>query len=59
MSGRDRDIPRTQRQNLERQDSNRAGGQSEAVRPATERELHYDSPTKYDIDYYQRKVNRL
>lgn len=58
MSGRDRDIPRTQRPGLERQDSNR-GGQSEAVRPATERELHYDSPTKYDIDYYQRKVNRL
>lgn len=21
--------------------------------------LHYDSPTKYDIDFYQRKVNRL
>lgn len=21
--------------------------------------MHYDSPTKYDIDYYQRKVHRL
>lgn len=29
------------------------------MRPATDRELHYESPTKYDIDYYQRKVNRL
>lgn len=59
MSGRDRDIPRTDRLGQDRQDSNRLAGQSEAVRPATDRELHYESPTKYDIDYYQRKVNRL
>lgn len=59
MSGRDRDPARTDRPGLERQDSNRIGGQSEGIRPATDRELHYESPTKYDIDYYQRKVNRL
>ena len=31
----------------------------QTVRPSGEREIHYDSPTKYDIDFYQRKVNRL
>ena len=31
----------------------------QTVRPSGEREMHYDSPTKYDIDFYQRKVNRL
>lgn len=35
MSGRDRDPARTDRPGLERQDSNRIGGQSEAIRPAT------------------------
>lgn len=59
MSGRERDVARTDRLGAERQDSNRLLGQSEGVRPATDRELHYESPTKYDIDYYQRKVNRL
>ncbi len=37
MSGRDRDVPRTERAGLDRQDSQRVGGQSEAVRPATDR----------------------
>lgn len=32
---------------------------SRVPRPATERDLHYDSPSKYDIDFYQRKVSRL
>lgn len=37
----------------------REGARTPNIRPATEREIHYDSPTKYDIDFYQRKVNRL
>ena len=41
MSGRDREVPRTDRAGQERLDSNRLGGQSEAIRPATDRELHY------------------
>lgn len=59
MSQGDRENPRTERQAAERLQASRYGGLSQAVRPATDRELHYESPTKYDIDFYQRKVNRL
>lgn len=62
------DYPNTERNNEEREEvgfarTDRPGRE----RPPTDREevnhseqdLHYESPTKYDIDYYQRKVNRL
>ena len=59
--GESREIPNTDRVDLGR--SNQSGfvdrGRTEQVGPQSERDLHYDSPTKYDIDYYQRKVNRL
>ena len=29
------------------------------ISEALEKPLHYESPSKYDLDFYQRKVNRL